>query len=276
MDKRKSKKGRVEYLVRWRGYGYEDDTWEPEMHLSNCMEFIHEFNRLQGKLQQDGLPPSSGPGATNNARKRICRPQQQTSNGPRAASSSLAAVPSVLKQQLQPPASGDLNGTPDARHLPPAAKYRCLAETALRMVGMHGVGTGCRSMDLARSGIKILVPRSPMKSRAAGEMSPNEAAHSLQQAGQEPDSVPPEVALLVKPVGALLGPRDERARMGTRPRTQTIVPPPQVPITPATVKSLSDKGRASSATVNWVDSAPRHDSSGHFPHSCDKYSIVSN
>ncbi|XP_072567455.1 chromodomain Y-like protein isoform X3 [Paramormyrops kingsleyae] len=245
MDKRKSKKGRVEYLVRWRGYSYEGDTWQPEMHLSNCMEFIHEFNRLQGELQQDGPPPHSGPGAANNARKQICRPQP--SDGPRAASSSLAAVPSVLKQQQQLllPASGDLNGKSDAQHLPPAAKYHRLAETAPGMVGMHGVGTGCRSMDLTRSGIKILVPKSPMKSRAAGEMSPSEAAHSLQQAGQEPDSVPPEVSLLEKPVGALLGPRDERARMGTRPRTQTMLPPPQVPITTAAVKSLNGKGSSS-------------------------------
>ncbi|XP_048867871.1 chromodomain Y-like protein isoform X13 [Brienomyrus brachyistius] len=247
MDKRKSKKGRVEYLVRWRGYGYEGDTWEPEMHLSNCMEFIHEFNRLQGELQQDGPPLRSGHGAAHDARKQICRPQQQPSDGPRAASSGLAAVPSVLKrqQQLPPPASGDLNGKPDTQHLPPAAKYRRLAGTALGMVGMHGVGTGRRSMDLARSGIKILVPKSPMKSRAAGEVSPSEAAQSLQQAGQEPDSVPPEVALLEKPVGALLGSRDERARMGTRPRTQTMLPPPQVPITPTAVKSLNGKGSSS-------------------------------
>ncbi|KAG5842019.1 hypothetical protein ANANG_G00173230 [Anguilla anguilla] len=88
VDKRKNKKGKMEYLVRWRGYGFEGDTWEPETHLSNCMEFIHEFNRLQSERQRDGSllrstrsSPSSGP---SNARKQISRPQLGATRWPRA------------------------------------------------------------------------------------------------------------------------------------------------------------------------------------------------
>ncbi|KAI1902211.1 hypothetical protein AGOR_G00042380 [Albula goreensis] len=199
VDKRKNKKGKMEYLVRWRGYGFEGDTWEPETHLSNCMEFIHEFNRLH-----------------------------------------------IAKRQLQEPTlcPGGLDTKTDAQQFLSNPKYRRTSNpVTVGVAGAHAVGPGRRSMDLARSGIKILVPKSPMNSRADSEESPSEAAHSLEQAGQEPDSVPPEVALLEKPPGAaLLGPGDERARMGTRPRAQTILPPPPVPITPAAVRTLNGKG----------------------------------
>ena len=104
------------------------------------------------------------------------------------------------------------------------------------------VNTLRRSMDLAKSGIKILVPKSPMNSRTDSEESPSEAAQGLEQGGQEPDSVPPEVALLEKPVGVQLGPGEERARMGTRPRSQTTLAPPQLPVTPAAMRVLNGKG----------------------------------
>ncbi|XP_075432855.1 chromodomain Y-like protein 2 [Ascaphus truei] len=46
VDKRKSKKGKWEYLIRWKSYGSNEDTWEPEHHLLHCEEFIDEFNGL--------------------------------------------------------------------------------------------------------------------------------------------------------------------------------------------------------------------------------------
>ena len=33
----------AQYLVRWKGYGAHEDTWEPASHLANAKEKIAEF-----------------------------------------------------------------------------------------------------------------------------------------------------------------------------------------------------------------------------------------
>ncbi|KAG7455524.1 hypothetical protein MATL_G00257740 [Megalops atlanticus] len=270
VDKRKNKKGKMEYLVRWRGYGFEGDTWEPETHLSNCMEFIHDFNRLHSERQRDGAflrstrsSPSPGLGPTNantsismntntnNARKQISRSQQHNSNSSyplvKAASPTSATTTTTTTIKCQQQHELPLCAS-DTQQFLSSQKYRRTSSPSGDGSGaaaVHTLGLGRRSMDLSKSGIKILVPKSPVKSRTDSESSPSEAAQSLEQTGQELDSVPPEVALLEKPPAALLGPGDERARMGTRPRTQTILPPPPVPITPAAVRTLNGKGTSS-------------------------------
>ncbi|RXM27822.1 Chromodomain Y-like protein [Acipenser ruthenus] len=104
---------------------------------------------------------------------------------------------------------------------------------------------GRKSMDLAKSGIKILVPKNPMKSRTVLEGFQSDRTDNLDQMEQDQDSVLPEVAN-EKPVGALLGPGAERARMGTRPRTQPLVPQVQVPVTAATASALTVNGKGAS------------------------------
>uniref|UniRef100_W5N0Z6 Chromodomain Y-linked 1 n=1 Tax=Lepisosteus oculatus TaxID=7918 RepID=W5N0Z6_LEPOC len=220
VDKRKNKKGKTEYLVRWKGYNCEDDTWEPETHLVNCVEYIHEFNRLHSERQKDStLLRSTRSSPNNNARKQICRPPQ----------SSLAKTPPKLT-------SKELDAKNEPQLLPSHQKYRRTTATT------HSVTSGRRSMDLSKTGIKILVPKSPMKSRTEAEEFPSEGAHGLDQTEQEQDSVPPEVAL-EKPVGSLLGPGAERARMGTRPRSQTILPQAQGPVTATTASGLTLNGK---------------------------------
>ena len=42
VDFKKKMSGKREFLVRWKGYTWEDDTWEPEENL-DCVELIDRF-----------------------------------------------------------------------------------------------------------------------------------------------------------------------------------------------------------------------------------------
>ncbi|XP_067910599.1 chromodomain Y-like protein [Heterodontus francisci] len=216
--KRKNKKGRTEYLVRWKGYDSDDDTWEPDHHLVNCEEYILEFNRQHSDKLKDGPFSRANKHSLNNARKQISR----------STNSSLS------KSSPRSPGVGkDCDSKSSSQFLSSHQKYRKTSSQTF---------SGRKTMDLTKSGIKILVPRSPLKNRIVVDGFQDTSSDRLEQMAQNPDSVAPDLAI-EKPFGALLVPGTERARMGTRPRTQPSSPQMQLPVTGATASALSFNGK---------------------------------
>ncbi|KAI5709175.1 hypothetical protein M8J76_012050 [Diaphorina citri] len=43
---RKFSNGSVEYLIRWKGYGADDDTWEKEANLASSAQLIKEYKEM--------------------------------------------------------------------------------------------------------------------------------------------------------------------------------------------------------------------------------------
>uniref|UniRef100_A0A8C5JY75 Chromodomain Y-like protein n=1 Tax=Jaculus jaculus TaxID=51337 RepID=A0A8C5JY75_JACJA len=218
VDKRKNKKGKTEYLVRWKGYDSEDDTWEPEQHLVNCEEYIHDFNRRHSERQKEGSLARASRTSPSNARKQISRSTH--SNLSKAAPKALVGSKDQTSQLL-------------------ATSQKFRKNTAPPLAGR-------RNMDLAKSGIKILVPKSPIKSRTSMDGFQSESPEKLDPAEQGPeDTVAPEVTA-EKPMGALLGPGAERARMGSRPRIHPLVPQVSGPVTAAMATGLAVNGKGTS------------------------------
>jgi len=42
-------RGKEKFLVRWKGYTVEEDTWESRENLENAKELVEEFERIYGK-----------------------------------------------------------------------------------------------------------------------------------------------------------------------------------------------------------------------------------
>lgn len=45
---------RREFLVRWKGYGDEEDSWEPEEHLDCCKHLIERYDKRHAELRLQG------------------------------------------------------------------------------------------------------------------------------------------------------------------------------------------------------------------------------
>lgn len=236
MDRRRTRKGKVEYLVRWRGYSSDGDTWEPESHLSTCLTYVQDFNRQRDTT----LLRSTRSPHYSSALRLPYRSLPTTSRNDYSCDVS-KGLPGGTAQVKTPLSLNHLPCPPpiSTQQAPPADGFT----VSDVLMSASPAGSARRSMDLSKCGIKILVPKSPANPQLDSEKSPSEAAHSLEASAHEAHLVPPEVALLEKPMGVQLGPGEERARMGTRPRNQNpLPPPPHVPITPAAMRTLSGSG----------------------------------
>ncbi|XP_033839763.1 chromodomain Y-like protein 2 [Periophthalmus magnuspinnatus] len=85
VDKRRNKKGKWEYLIRWKGYGSKEDTWEPAHHLLHCEEFIDQFNSL--RIHSQKRPKTSRIHYHSSNPKENSRAQSETKKTKRTSAS---------------------------------------------------------------------------------------------------------------------------------------------------------------------------------------------
>lgn len=72
--KKRIRKGRVQYLVKWRGWPESQNTWEPYENVKSCGEILKDFEESSGSLPRPGRKPkrkSGGGPVSNQKRKRV-------------------------------------------------------------------------------------------------------------------------------------------------------------------------------------------------------------
>ena len=81
MDKRTSDRGKVEYLIHWKGWGHEHNVWYDVKDLQNSKELIDDFERKQALLPQPRRRTGKGarkPPTTNSTPASFITPATPT------------------------------------------------------------------------------------------------------------------------------------------------------------------------------------------------------
>ncbi|KAM9665050.1 chromodomain Y-like protein [Dama dama] len=225
IDKRQNKKGKTEYVVQWKGYGREDATWEPEQHLVNCEECIHDFNRQHTGKQKEGTLTRAKRTSPNNGQNQISR--STNSSFSKAAPKTLV----VGKEH-------------EAKSSPPFTASQKFQESSARGLATY------KYMDLARLGNRILVPKSPIKSGTVLDSFQDESPENPDPMKQGPEDTAAPEAAAEKRIGGLLSPGAEPVMMGSRPWIHPLLPRALGPVKATMATGLAMKGNGTSDLVD--------------------------
>lgn len=55
--------GKTQYLLKWKGYDSDENTWEPEENL-DCQDLLDEFNK-RTKMRDDAQTAAASAGSTS-------------------------------------------------------------------------------------------------------------------------------------------------------------------------------------------------------------------
>ncbi|XP_078609190.1 uncharacterized protein LOC144880714 [Branchiostoma floridae x Branchiostoma japonicum] len=129
LQARREMKGRVEFLVRWKGYGSEEDSWEPISNLEGCVDMIHAFyenrRRFLLKKQQQienkiiERVTSSNPNQPSRSRSRILSEMLPGNAVPNGSGPNGPTTTRSLERGASPPRITEIKQEPGSQPVSP-------------------------------------------------------------------------------------------------------------------------------------------------------------
>ncbi|KAI3709813.1 hypothetical protein L2E82_39580 [Cichorium intybus] len=109
--KKRSRKGKVQYLIKWRGWPEAANTWEPFENLKSCSDVIEAFEeRIRSGKHRSGRKQKRKSGVTlqpQTKKKKKKQQQQQPQDSPSATYEVPHTKVKIVQESLSQPSSND-------------------------------------------------------------------------------------------------------------------------------------------------------------------------